>query len=129
MTVRPMAKVAEVALARQASASAATEAALARQGGLTHSLVSVVLNQSATEWLLSSYAPADLSNVRPASPGKVAVDLYQSRAELAELAARYPAEFAGATQLAAEGATQASPRWAVKSSCFSCRPLFFIGET
>lgn len=60
------------------------------------------------EWLQSSFAPVDLSNPKPSStPGLVSVELYQSRADLAELRGRFPTEFAASTELSAEGATQA----------------------
>ena len=77
--------------------------------GATHSLKQLQLNRTAMEWLQSSFAPVDLSNIKPSPlhPELVQVELYQSRGEFAELRARFPAEFGASKELAKEGATQA----------------------
>ena len=77
------------------------------QPGSTHSLISLAVNRSTVDWLLSQWEPVDLSRPRPtAHPDVVQVDLYQSSAEFAELRQRFPAEFAEARVVAAEGVTQ-----------------------
>jgi len=76
----------------------------------THSLLSVQLNRSSYEWMLSEFPAVDLTRPRlvPGDQDAVQVDLYQSREEFATLRSRFPAEFAAATLVAAEGELQAA---------------------
>ena len=73
----------------------------------THSLLSVQLNHSSYEWMLSEFPSVDLTRPRlTADQGAVEVDLYQSREEFAMLKNRFPAEFSAATLVAGEGQLQ-----------------------
>ncbi len=77
--------------------------------GAQHSLLSVAVNRSSYEWLLSEFPHVDLTRPRfgEQDDGLVKVDLYQSREEFAMLRSRFPAEFAGAEVVAGEGEVQA----------------------
>ncbi len=76
--------------------------------GAQHSLLSVALNRSSYEWVLSEFPGVDLTRPRFEQDDVVRVDLYQSREEFAMLRGRFPAEFAAAKVVQGEGEVQAT---------------------